>query len=472
MTDELWRLSACELADHIRQREFTCVEVMQSVLERIGANNPRLNAVVHLDADAALDGARAADAAIAARRPLGPLHGIPVTIKENIDVEGQATPNGLPAFKDLIAPADSPVTRNLRRAGAIIMGRTNTPELSMRADTDNPLRGRTFNPWDGQASAGGSSGGAGAAAAAGFGPIHHGNDIGGSLRFPSFCCGVTSVKPSFGRIPAFNPSATAERGMLAQLMSVQGAICREVRDVRLATGAMAKGDPRDPWWVPAPFAGWPASATPLKVALTKETNGYPAHDGILAALDQAALQLTDAGYQVEEVVTPSIMQAAQSWFDVAVSEIDQTLGPLARAHGSETINALFGYMKQIGQVVDAEGYRARIAERTAYTREWNIFLDQYPLLLTPFLMRPTYPADYDVKSADNTRDLFLASMYSCGVNYLALPAGVIATGLVAGLPAAVQVIGRRYREDLILDAMAAIEARSGVLAHTLWQREG
>ena len=180
----------------------------------------------------------------------GPLHGVPVTIKENVDQRGKPTPSGLPAFAGLIAPDDAPLVRNLRRAGAIIVG--GRTELSMRATTDNPLHGRTRNPWHADASPGGSSGGAGPAAAAGFGPIHHGNDIGGSLRFPAFACGLATVKPTPGRIPAYNPSATAERGLLAQLMSVQGAICREVKDVRLATRAMAQRDARDPWWVPAP----------------------------------------------------------------------------------------------------------------------------------------------------------------------------------------------------------------------------
>ncbi|HCV20061.1 MAG TPA: amidase, partial [Gammaproteobacteria bacterium] len=179
-----------------------------------------------------------------------PLHGVPVTIKSNIDVAGKPTPNGLPAFKDLIAPADSPVVSNLKKAGAIIIGRTNTPELSMRLTTDNPLHGRTFNPWHENASPGGSSGGASAAAAAGFGPIHHGNDIGGSLRCPASNCGLSTLKPTFGRVPTYLPTAPVERGLLAQLMSVQGVICREVRDLRLAMKVLAQGDARDPFWMP------------------------------------------------------------------------------------------------------------------------------------------------------------------------------------------------------------------------------
>src|SRR5271170_3023334 len=140
----------------------------------------------------------------------------------NIDVEGQANSNGVVGLKDNIAPGDSPVTANLKKAGAIIIGMTNTPEFSMRGFTDNPLYGRTMNPWDGTITCGGSSGGAGASIAAGIGTIAHGNDIGGSLRWPAFCNGIATIKPTQGRIPAFNPSAPAERPLMAQFMSAQG----------------------------------------------------------------------------------------------------------------------------------------------------------------------------------------------------------------------------------------------------------
>src|SRR5262245_55423175 len=276
MADELWQLSALELADGIRQKAFSCREVMESVVARIRAKNRELNAIVYDYTDDALVASRRADDEPAAGRARGPVHGGPVTIKENVDQQGKPTPNGVPAFEKIIAPDDAPLVRNLRNAGAIIVGRTNTPELSMRATTDNPLHGRTKNPWHPDASPGGSSGGARAAAAAGFGPIHHGNDIGGSLRFPAFACGVSTVKPTPGRIAAWNPSATAERGLLAQLMSVQGAICREVRDVRRATLVMASRDARDPWWVPAPFVGEPVPA-PIRVAFTRNAHGYPMH---------------------------------------------------------------------------------------------------------------------------------------------------------------------------------------------------
>ena len=470
MTRPLWQLSACEMREGLRARRFLAIEIMESVTGRVRALNGHLNAIVSDYTEQALIDAKAADAAAASGGAMGPLHGVPVTIKTNIDVSGTPTPNGLPVFKDLIAPDDSPVVRNLRRAGAIVIGRTNTPELSMRATTDNPLHGRTRNPWDEAASPGGSSGGASAAAAAGFGPIHHGNDIGGSLRFPAFTCGLATVKPTLGRIPAFNPSALAERGLMSQLMSVQGAICREVRDVRLATRVMTEGDARDPWWVPVPFDGSPIE-NPVTVAVTRESHGYPIHADILAGIDRAAEYLSDAGYHVVEVKTPSILSAAQSWFSVLGHELQTLLLPVAQEHGSQTIQDIFAHYARIGDVIDAESYRTGIAERTAMTREWNLFLDQYPLVLSPFLMRPTYPWDYDARGFDACADLFRSAIYSTGVNYLSLPAGVVPIGLIDDLPAGVQLIGRRYREDLILDAMESIEQRVGVLVQRLWERE-
>ena len=399
MNQDLWSRSAVELAAMIRAREVSCVEVTQSVLGRIATYNGRINAIVADCSDEALRAAEQKDREAGSGTTLGPLHGVPVTIKENIDVAGQATTNGLPAYADLIAPDHSPVVRNLLDAGAIIVGRTNTPELSMRGTTDNPLHGRTLNPWDADASPGGSSGGASAAAAMGFGPIHHGNDIGGSLRFPAFACGLATVKPTLGRVPAYNPSAAAERGLLAQLMSVQGAICREVRDVRLATRVLTGGDPRDPWWVPVPFDG-PALDPPIRVAVTCEAHGYPIDPQILAGIERAADVLSDAGYAVERVATPSIMKPAEAWFDVLVSEIAHFLGPAARAHGSETIQTIFEHYQRIGQPVDPAGYRQAIADRTALTRAWNVFLDRYPLVLCPFLMRPMYAWDYDAQGLE------------------------------------------------------------------------
>ena len=473
MGEALWQKTAVDVAAGIREKQFSCTAVMTSVVERIRALNPALNAIVIDLTSQALEEAAAADRALpqleAQGSTLGPLFGVPVTIKVNIDVEGQPTTNGLPAFANLIAPGDAPLVSNLRRAGAIIVGRTNTPEVSMRLTTVSPLHGRTWNPWHPDASPGGSSGGAGAAAAAGFGAIHHGNDIGGSLRIPAFANGVVTVKPTVGRIPAFNPSASAERGLLVQHTSVQGAIARTVADVRLATRVMAGGDVRDPGWVPAPFDGQPLSK-PIRVAVTRNSHGYEIHPAILRLMDRAAAYLSDAGYDVVTVEPPSIMEPARGWFTVLLTEIKATLGPLVDQYGSEDLRNIFGWYYDMGRILNLEEYRAGLADRTRMMRAWNIFLDTYPLVLTPFLMRPLYPWNYDALGYKCTKDVFDASIYSYGINYLGLPAGLIPIDLVDSLPAGVQLVGRRFREDVILDAMEAIERRAGSLLPRLWAR--
>ena len=465
----LWQLSACEISQGIRDRTFTCEEVMLSVAERIAEKNKKLNAIVYDFSDEAVSQAREADRLLSEGIDAGALYGVPVTIKTNIDVQGQPTPNGVPAYQGVIATEDSPVVRNLKNAGAIVVGRTNTPEFSMRLTTDNPLHGRTFNPWQSNACPGGSSGGAGVAAAAGFGPIHHGNDIGGSLRFPASFCGVATIKPTFGRIANFVASSIPpERGMLSQLMGSQGAICRQVCDVRLATKVMAAPDSRDPLWMPVTFDEWPDDG-PIRVAVTREAYGYPIHPDIVAGIDRAAGFLSDAGYLVEEMETPSIDDASQSWFELLGREVEDFLMPLARQEGSPIIQQLFQWHSEIVEVADAENYRIGIKERTAITREWNVFLDEYPLVLTPYFMRPTPEWDCDLKSFQDYKDICRTSVYSTGTNFLSLPAGVVPIGLVDDLPTGVQIVGRRYREDYVLDAMEAIEKRVGVLTRQLWE---
>jgi len=192
----LWQWSACELADAIAARKVTAADAVGTAVARMRATNGKINAVVNDLGETALREAEAHDKVMSAGGPIGPLHGVPITIKENVDQKGCATPNGVVAFKDVIAPDDAPVVRNLRRAGAIIIGRTNTPEFSFRGTTVNELHGRTWNPWNATASAGGSSGGAAAAVMMGYGPIAHGNDIGGSLRWPAHCNGVVTIKPT------------------------------------------------------------------------------------------------------------------------------------------------------------------------------------------------------------------------------------------------------------------------------------
>ncbi|MGH6891183.1 MAG: amidase family protein, partial [Dongiaceae bacterium] len=261
---ELWQWDAVDLAKAIRLRKISSREATEACLKRLDAVNPRLNAITFQIHEQALRDAGSADAAVKAGEALGPLHGVPVSTKENVDQKDLPTPNGVVAYKDVIAPADSAVVGNWRKAGAIIVGRTNTPAYSLRWDTDNALRGRTYNPWAKGRTPGGSSGGAASAVASGIGPISHGNDYGGSVRYPAYCCGVAGVRPTMGRVPAFNPSAQAERAPTFLLFSVQGPLARRVKDVRLGLHAMSGRDARDPWWVPAHHHGRGAQR-PIKV---------------------------------------------------------------------------------------------------------------------------------------------------------------------------------------------------------------
>ena len=201
MSDALWSWSAQRLSAAIRSGAVSAREAAASSLQRVQAVNPALNAIVDLLADEALAAADAADAARRRGDVLGPLHGVPVTVKVNVDLKGRATTNGVVAFKDNIATEDSPVVANLRRAGAVIIGRTNTPAFSVRWFTENDLHGRTLNPWSRDHTPGGSSGGASSAVAAGMGAIAHGNDLAGSVRYPAYCTGVCGLRPSFGRVP-------------------------------------------------------------------------------------------------------------------------------------------------------------------------------------------------------------------------------------------------------------------------------
>ena len=474
-TEKLWMMGAVEGAERLARREIKPSEWMASVVGRIEAMNPSLNAITIDLTEQAMDAAVAADERIATdpAAELPPLFGVPVTIKENVDVAGQPTTNGIPAFENLLATENAPLVDRLTEAGAIIVGRTNTPEFSMRATTVNPLRGRTVNPWGDDISPGGSSGGAGSAAAAGMGPIHHGNDIGGSLRFPSFANGVTSVKPSSCRVPVFNSTAAAERGPLAQAMSVQGVIGRHAADVRAATRLMIAPDPRDPMSPPVPWDGPPITdgGEPITVAVTKATGGYEMHPGIAALIDRAAGQLADAGYRVVEADPPPITAASRGWFSAATTEMKTTFDPPLRAYGSETIIRIFDWYFELSDLLDLDGFITTIAARTALMRDWNRFLVDHPLVITPFLMRPMYDWDYDATGLDAVADLFASAVHSTGINYLGLPAGVIGMDLVDNRPAAVQIVGRYFREDSICDALEAIETANGVMAHQLWQHD-
>lgn len=470
MTDRpLWQRSACELADAIKTGELSCAQAVSAAVARMRERNGAINAVVDDLGDEAIAQAEALDAKGDNAGTKGSLHGVPVTVKENVDQQGKTTPNGVTAFKDIIAPADSPVVANFRKAGAIIIGRTNTPEFSFRVTTDNELHGRTYNPWNDWATAGGSSGGAAAAVMSGMGPLAHGNDIAGSLRFPPAATGATSVKPTLGRVPAYNPSGSAERGLLAQLMSVQGVIGREVRDVRLAMRELISPDPRDPWMVPLPFDGDPVEG-PIKVAFTKNTFEFDLHPAVETALDNARDALSDAGYQLVEIEPPLVREIAEETGRCLFGEINALMGPDIAKYGSKTINAIFkNYFEYFG-AYEGKELLLGLAKRSHYARQWSLFLEDYPLVLTPFLPHPTYAFDRDTQGLDGVVDALGSAVYAYVFNFIGLPAGLIGANYNEGLPVGVQIVGRRFREDMILEACEAVEKRIGIMAKTLFER--
>ncbi|MGE0462562.1 MAG: amidase family protein [Vicinamibacterales bacterium] len=462
MADEIWQWDATRMARAIARRDISSREAVEACLGRLAAVNPRLNAVTVDLGGQARAAADRADGAVARGEALGPLHGVPISIKENVDQAGCATTNGVVAFRDIIAREDSPVVANLKAAGAVIIGRTNTPAFSFRLDTENDLRGRTFSPWSERHTPGGSSGGAAASVAVGITPIAHGNDIAGSIRYPAYCCGLVGLRPSFGRVPAFNPSATAERSMSSQLLSVQGPLARSVRDARLALASMATRDARDPWWVPAPLEGEPRPRQVAVVSDPEDLAGARLHPTVADALRKAAGWLEDAGYEIVEAPTPGFTRAMELWLAMQMPEIRQYLWPVIEQYGDVGINRAMGLMIDAYPEEDGVAYMKALAERARVVREWQRFFERVPLVLAPVCTEPVYERGFDLESRERTADLWRECVTLTAVPVLGVPGLAVPTGVVDGLPVGVQILGPRFREDLCLAAAEVIEARAAM----------
>ncbi|MCM2561019.1 amidase [Lutimaribacter sp. EGI FJ00015] len=466
MDKPIWQLSAAQTAAAIRGGALTSVEATEAHLARMSEVNPTLNAVVHDMTDSALETAHSADRAQAAGLHCGPMHGVPITVKQNVDVAGTPNINGVPAFADLTAPADAPVVANLRRAGAVILGQTNTPEFSMRAFTDNPVHGLTLNPWSREITCGGSSGGAAAAVAAGIGTLAHGNDIGGSLRWPAYCCGLATIRPTQGRIPAFNPSLASERPFVAQLMSTQGPIARDVADTRLGLQVMAAHDPRDPLHVPMPMTGAPQ---PRRVAMAPIYDDMDADPGIVAIYAQAAGHLRAAGYTVDEIEMPDVAGTWQAWADLLFAEMCTLSEDSMRTAGSEAFNRVLDAFKAFSRDLDLKSYMLAQAERLTRLRAWLALLEEYPVILSPLMVQRTPGPRGDLDGADAMRRLMQDGGRYMGVmNYLGLPSVVVPVDVLDAQPVGVQLTATRFREDTALAAAQAVEDGAGTLMQRLW----
>lgn len=458
--NELWRWSATDLARAIRVREVSSREVVQSVLDRISAVNPAVNAVVQVLADEALATADQADAVVKAGVALSPLHGVPVTVKVNADQRGCATTNGVAAFREVIASEDCPTVANLRKAGAVIVGRTNTPAFSHRWFTDNDLHGATRNPWGTQWTPGGSSGGAGAALAAGMGPIAHGNDFGGSIRYPAYACGVAGLRPTPGRIAHVNPSATSERPITAQMMSVQGPLARSIADLRAALGVMAAPDARDGNWVPAPLEG-PRLAKPMRVALAPDPVGDAAPE-VREAIRTVGRWLEDAGHAVEEVTPPRLVEAADLWHALVVNEERRSLEPLIRKHGdAKSLKNIDDHILYAPRLTSEE-ILAGFERRLSILRDWTLFLERYPVIVLPVSHQLPFRDNLDQENSETVRALIDAQRSLLAIAVLGFPALSVPTGLANGRPVGVQVVAARFREDVCLTAAEVIERHAGM----------
>jgi amidase len=419
--------------------------------------------VVRVLADEARAAAVKADQKLAAGETIGPLHGVPFTVKENIDMAGLPTTWGVPALANAVAPVDAPVVERMRAAGAIPIARTNLPDMALRVHTDSSLHGLTRNPWHPGRTAGGSSGGEAAALASGMSPIGLGNDIGGSLRNPANACGIASIRPSAGRVPDAGYVPAEDRLLAVQLMNVQGPMARRVADVRLGLRVLMGAHPRDPWSIDAPFEG-PAPARPVRVAVLPEPPGGSIDPKIAAVVRRAAQALTDAGYVVEEACPPRYADAIGCWRRLIMGDFGSVLALLSPMMGADAMAFLNNFNQEIPPLADAASFSQLMAERDGIARAWSTFMADRPLLLSPTWTQLPFEHGFDSATptgAAATKELMRPVVPA---NLLGLPSACVPAGRdeATGLPIGVLITGPRLRDDLCLDAAEAIEARLGV----------
>jgi amidase len=452
---DLWRLSAADIAALVRSKKISANEATTAALARLDAVNPAINAVVdHRPVDV-LAQAAAVDAAIARGEDVGPLAGVPVTVKVNIDQQGFATTNGLKLQRDVIAATNSPVIDNLRKAGAVILGRTNCPAFSYRWFTTNLIHGDTKNPRDAGITPGGSSGGAGAAVAAGIGHIAHGTDIAGSIRYPAYACGVHGLRPTAGLVAAFN-AALPERTIGPQISAVSGPLARTIGDLRIALAAMSAKDARDPWWVPAPLEG-PAMAK--RAALCLCPDGLETVAEVKAAVADAGKRLQRAGWVVEEIAnTPPLREPAELQTKLWLGDGYEAQLEAAEREGDPGALACLRGNKAKVFPFDAAAFSKTLIRRATLTREWLLFFERYSVLLMPVSGELPFADGLDRRDDASFARVWRAQLTQIAIPFMGLPGLTVSTGLVGRLPVGVQVVSGRFREDLCLLAGEAIEA--------------
>lgn len=453
MSDELWRASATELAALIADGRCSSREVVQAHLDRMDEANDRVRAIVaRFDADALAE-ADKADAQRVAGQPLGPLHGVPFTVKENIDVGGRPTTQGVPALAHATAGSDEPVVDRLRVGGAIPIARTNLPDMGVRLHTDSALHGPTLNPWDRDRTPGGSSGGEAAALATGMTPLGLGNDMCGSLRWPAQCCGVSTLKPTLGLLPSRPQPGAA---LSVELLAVPGPLARTVADLRVAYHLMAGPHPGDPWSVPPMDPGrLHEIVAARRVTVAVDPGGGGSDPDVRAGIERAAEILDRAGWQVVEGEPPRFAEAARLWpeFVFGTPEED-TLGPLL---SPDALRVLGLWAGASGVTADPAILADALRRRSKILAEWAAHFHRGGLWLTATGTEQPFEVGADLSDVDRMGRILNGHRVIMATNALGLPSTVVPVGSANGLPQSVQLVGPRFAEAACLDAAEMIE---------------
>jgi amidase len=382
---------------------------------------------------------------------------VPITTKNNVDQAGTHNTGGIQQSKDNLCAEDSPLVANLKAAGAVVVGRSNVPAFSFRWFTDTDLHGRTLNPHGASLSPGGSSGGAGAAVAAGYGPVAHGNDIGGSIRFPAYACGVVGLRPTIARVPAYTPSGGGMRALTSQLISTDGPLARTVEDCRITLNAMAKPDPRDPQNVPMPEVEY--GLEPTRVALFRGSSlGQPAPETD-AALTRAGAALEAAGCVVEEHSLPQFEQAYTVWQHLVFHAIAHHYLKAIRASGDRALIHNIDTVLEMTPEMSGGDVADLWAQRVQIMRAWSLFLADWPIVLMPNSYRHGLKIDADQGDRASLERLFHDQSPLLATALTGTPGLSVPTGLAAdGAPTGVQLLARWWDEGRLLSAGRIVEA--------------
>jgi amidase len=453
---ELYEHTAAELAAMVRDGEVSSREVIEAHLARIEAANPHVNAITVVLSESALAAADRIDHARRSGEGIGPLSGVPFTVKENIDCLGSATTHGVPAHREALPYRDAPAVARLKAAGAIPIGRTNLSEMGLRLCTQNPLRGVTRNPRDPRLTAGGSSGGDAAAVATGMTPIGLGNDIGGSLRVPAHCCGIAALKPTTGRIPHAASLPPYDHGIAGQVMLSLGPMARSVADLRLCLSVLSGRDLRDPRSVDVPLRG--AEPEERCAALVTHLPDASIAADTLSALERAEELLQKAGWAVEHATPPEVPRVGDIWHKLLATDLSVVMPKL---RGMVTAH-LYDHVMQMCQrakLHEASSYRLH-EERSRLMRTWSGFFAEYPVVVGPNMLRAPWPLGADLDPDTGPELLTAVTRFILPASALSLPVVVVPVGMSGALPNSVQIYADLWREDWALEVAEILEAEA------------